>query len=231
MTEIIALVSGAFRAAYPAIVEGFERASGHTVATTFGGSVGDAPTSIPSRLRAGEPFDLVIVNAETLDTLIEEGHVRAGSRVDVARSFVGVVARAGAATPDLGSAASFRRAVEDAPSIALSNSATGQYLLGLFDGWGIGDAMRAKRVQGEASPVASVAAGDAALAFGPVSELITQPGVTYAGRLPTEIEHVTIFSGGTPTLATNLDAASALLTYLTSEDAAGPIEASGMARA
>lgn len=228
MSDLTVLASGAFRAAYPALIEGFERASGHAVTTTFGGSVGDAPTSIPSRLRAGEAFDLVIVNAETLDELTTEGHVRAGSRVDVARSFVGVVVRAGASKPDLGSADAFRRAMVQAPSLALSNSASGLYLLGLFDRWGIGEAMRAKRVQGEGSAVASVASGDAAIAFGPVSELITVSGVDYAGRLPTEIEHVTIFSAGTPTLTANLDAAHALLAYLTSEDAAGAIRANGM---
>ncbi len=228
MTEITALVTGALRAAFPEIVASFERASGHTVTTTFAGSVGDAPANIPGRLRAGEPYDLVIANAETVDMLIDEGHVRPGSRVDVVHSFVGVVVRAGEPVPDLGSAEAFRRAVEAAPSIALSNAASGQYLLALFDRWGIGEAVRAKRVQGAASPAASVAAGEAALAFGPVSEIRDVEGVTYAGRLPAEVEHVTVVSAGTPTLATNLDAAQALLAYLRSEDSAGPVQASGM---
>ena len=82
--EIHVLASGAFRTAYDALIPGFEKATGHKVVTTSGGSMGSAPTSIPSRLRRGEAYDVVILAGETLDELTREGLVVAGSRTDLA---------------------------------------------------------------------------------------------------------------------------------------------------
>ncbi len=72
--------------------------------TAWGSSVAGAPTSIPARLAAGEPVDLVIMAGAGLDRLIGEGKIAAGSRVDLARSGIGVAVRAGAPRPDLSSA-------------------------------------------------------------------------------------------------------------------------------
>ena len=98
----------------------------------------------------------------------------------------------------------------------------------LQKGAGMGEAVRAKRVQGEASPVASVAAGDADVAFGPVSELLTAPGVDYAGRLPDDVQQVTVFAAAIPATARDLAAARSLIAFLASPEAAPAIEASGM---
>src|ERR1043165_7947630 len=45
--EIRVITSGAFTAAYQALVPLFERASGHTIISTFGASIGSGPTTIP----------------------------------------------------------------------------------------------------------------------------------------------------------------------------------------
>ena len=58
MGEIKVFASGGFKAAYLALVPGFESASGRKVLTAWGSSVAGAPTSIPGRLAAGEPVDL-----------------------------------------------------------------------------------------------------------------------------------------------------------------------------
>src|SRR4051794_22858632 len=103
MGEIKVFASGGFKAAYVALVPGFERASAHRVLTAWGSSVAGAPTSIPNRLAAGEPVDLVIMAGDALDKLIKRGLVASGSRVDLARSGIGVAVRAGAPRPDLSS--------------------------------------------------------------------------------------------------------------------------------
>ena len=41
------------------------------------------------RVAAGEPFDAVVLGADALEALIASGHVRAGSRIDIARSVPG----------------------------------------------------------------------------------------------------------------------------------------------
>jgi molybdate transport system substrate-binding protein len=228
-TEIRVFASGGFKAAYLALVPGFERVTGHGVATAWGSSVAGAPTSIPARLAAGEPVDLVIMAEEGLDRLTGEGRIVAGSRVDLARSGIGVAVRAGAPKPDLSSADALIRAITQAKSVAHSSSASGVYLKGLFQRLGLADALgdRIKQVEGE--PVgAMVARGEAEIGFQQVSELLPVPGIDYIGPLPAEIQQLTTFAAGIATGAREPDLARALVAYLTAPAAAPVIRRSGM---
>lgn len=227
--EIKVACSGAFRAAYLALVADFERTSGHTVATAWGGSIGDAPTSIPSRLQRGESFDLVILSGDSLNRLMAQGKVIAGSRVDLARSGIGVAVRAGAPKPDIASADALTRALLRAKSIAHSSSASGVYLKGLFQRLGIADALKGKVTQVEGEPVGKVVArGDAEIGFQQVSELLPVAGIDYVGPLPAEIQEITIFAAGIPRGALQPDAARSLVAFLTAPAAAAIIRKCGM---
>jgi molybdate transport system substrate-binding protein len=228
-TEIRVFASGGFKAAYLALVPGFERGTGYRVATAWGSSVAGAPTSIPGRLAAGEPVDLVIMAGEGLDRLTGEGRIVAGSRVDLARSGIGVAVRAGAPRPDLSSAEALIRAITQARSVAHSSSASGVYLKGLFQRLGLADALgdRIRQVEGE--PVGSVVArGEAEIGLQQVSELLPVPGIDYVGPLPAEIQQLTVFAAGIATGAREPDAARALVAYFTAPAAAPIIRQSGM---
>ena len=61
-----------------------------------------APTlALLQRLRAGEPAEIVILTRESLDEIAREGRVAKESCVDLARSWVGIAVKAGAAHPDI----------------------------------------------------------------------------------------------------------------------------------
>ena len=94
--EIRVMNSGGFSAAYKALQPAFEAASGHTLATAWGPSMGAAPEAIPNRLARGEIADVVIMVGYALQDLIDQGVVRADSRVDLADSRIGMVVKAGA---------------------------------------------------------------------------------------------------------------------------------------
>ena len=229
MGEIKVFASGGFKAAYLALVPGFENASGRKVLTAWGSSVAGAPTSIPGRLAAGEPVDLVIMAGDALDKLIERGLVASGSRVELARSGIGVAVRAGAPRPDIGSTDAFIRALRRAKSVAHSSSASGIYLKGLFQRLGLYDTLgdRIRQVEGE--PVGSVVArGEAEIGFQQVSELLPVPGIDYVGPLPPEIQQFTVFAAGIAAHARAPDAARAVIAYLTAPAAAPIIRLSGM---
>src|SRR5438270_13041512 len=83
--EIKVLSTQATEEAYRELVPQFEKASGHKVTTTFTGTI-DAN----KRLAAGESYDLLIMAAGSIDEHIKAGKVVAGSRVDLAKSGVGV---------------------------------------------------------------------------------------------------------------------------------------------
>ena len=67
--EIRVITSGAFTEAYKKLVPLYEQASGHTVVSEFGASIGNAPDAIPSRFARGERFDLVILAEGGLEAI------------------------------------------------------------------------------------------------------------------------------------------------------------------
>src|SRR5687768_8892872 len=107
--EVRVMISAGFYGVYAQLGPAFERASGHRLITTRGPSMGDSPEAIPARLARGETADVLILDGAAADELAKRGLVRAGSKVDLARSQIGMVVRAGVAKPDIGSVEAFRR--------------------------------------------------------------------------------------------------------------------------
>src|SRR5688572_30716158 len=120
-TEIKVMASAAFKEAYLELVPGFERTSGHKVATSW------VPSGqIMSRLKGGEATDLVILSAAAIDELAKLGVV--AERFDIAKSGVAVAVRAGAQKPDISSADALKRTVLAAKSVVYSMGPSGVYL-------------------------------------------------------------------------------------------------------
>ena len=228
--EVKVMISGGVSAAYSELVPQYERATGNTVITARGASMGDSPTSIPIRMRRGEQVDVLIMVGDALDALWKEGKVVPGSRVDLSRSIIGMAVRAGAPKPDISSVDAFKRAMLAAKSVAYSESASGVYLsTNLFPRLGIAAAMnpKSKKISGE--PVgAAVARGEAEIAFQQISELRPVAGIDIVGPLPPELQVVTIFAAGIATGARDANLARGLIAFLASPAAAGAIEKSGM---
>jgi molybdate transport system substrate-binding protein len=228
--EIKVMNSGGFSAAYRALTPQFEQASGHTLSTAWGPSMGNTPEAIPVRLTRGEPAEVVIMVGYALDDLIAKGKVVADSRVDLARSGIGVAVRAGAPKPDIGSVDALKRALITARSIAYSDSASGVYVsTELFRRLGIAERMASKSRMIPAEPVAAVVArGDSEIGFQQMSELLPVPGIEIVGPLPPEVQKVTVFSAGVVAGAKEPDAAKSLIAFLASEAAAPAITRSGL---
>src|SRR5258706_557566 len=159
--DVRVMISAGFYGVYSELGPVFERASGHHLVTTRGPSMGDSPEAIPTRLARGETADVVILDGGAADELARRGLVRADSKAELARSLVGMVVRAGAAKPDIGSVEAFRKALLAAKSIAYSDSGSGTYLsTTLFAKLGVADQVKDKsrKVRGPPSgePVAAV---------------------------------------------------------------------------
>ena len=233
--DIHVMISAGFFEAYSALAPDFERASGHRLVTTRGPSLGDSPESIPSRIKRGEPVDVVIMVGASLDELSRQGLVNASSKVNLARSEIGMVVRAGAAKPDIGSVEAFRRTLLEAKSIAYSDSGSGIYLsTTLFAKLGVADqvAGKSRKIRGPPSgePVAAVVArGEAEIGFQQVSELIHVAGVSFVGTLPAELQEETFFSAAIAATVRQLEAAGALIRFLASPEAASAISKTGLA--
>ena len=232
--DIHVMISSGFHGAYTELVPAFERATGHHLVTTRGPSMGDSPEAIPARLARGEAADVVILDGGAADELGKRGLVRGGSKVELARSLVGMVVREGTPKPDIGSVEALRRTLLAAKSIAYSDSGSGTYLsTTLFGELGVADeiAPKSRKVRGPPSgePVAAVVArGEAEIGFQQVSELIHVPGVTFVGALPAEVQPMFSFAGALTNSATEPEAAVALLRFLASPGAAAAISKAGL---
>ena len=174
------------------------------------------------RVRDDEAVDIVLLASNAIDKLIDAGKIVAGSRVDLVDSGVAVAIRAGAARPDIGSAAALREAILAAPTLGYSTGPSGVALAALFDRWGIADVIRERIVEAPPGvPVGSlVADGKVALGFQQGSELMDLPGIDVIGPLPADIQITTTFSAGIAARAARPDAARQFIDFLVAADAA-----------
>ena len=235
--DVQVMISAGFYGAYSELGPAFERATGHRLVTTRGPSLGDSPEAIPTRLARGETADVVILDDSAADELVRRGLARAESKVELARTEIGMVVKAGAGKPDIASVDAFRAALLAAKSIAYSDSSSGTYLVTtLFGKLGVADqvAGKSRKVRGPPSgePVAAVVArGEAEIGFQQVAELIHVPGVDFVGTIPAELQPGFSFAGSVTTKAQQPEAAAALLKFLSSAEAAPVITKAGLAPA
>jgi molybdate transport system substrate-binding protein len=227
---ITVMSSGAMSAALRELTPAFERASGSTLTIVSGGSVAGAADSIPDRLQRGERADVVIMAAAGIEDLAKAGQLVSGSRVDLARSSIGLAVRAGAPRPDIGSVDALRRALLAAKSVAYSASVSGVYIsTELFQRLGIAAEMASKSRKVDGEPVGAVVArGEAELGFQQISELRPVPGLQVVGPLPADVQRVTIFAAAAGAQSANPTGGRALIAFLSSPAAAAAIARSGM---
>lgn len=195
----------------------YQRISSQPVTSEAAGGV-----DVARRVQGGEAVDVVVLAGDSIDKLIAEGKLLAGSRVDIVKSGVAVAVRAGAPKPAIDTEEAVKRAVRAAKTLSYSTGPSGVYLEKMFARWGILDDIRSRIVVPPPGiPVASmVADGRAELGFQQLSELMNRPGVEVIGPLPPAIQSLTTFSGGIAVVCSQPEAARALLAYLASTAAA-----------
>ena len=232
--DVRVMISAGFYGVYSELGPAFERASGHRLITTRGPSMGDSPEAIPARLARGEHADVVIINGGIADELGNQGLLRADSIIQLAHSLIGMVVREGAVKPDIGSVEALRNTLLAAQSIAYSDSGSGIYLSTmLFPKLGIADqvAGKSQMVRGPPSgePVAAaVARGEVEIGFQQVAELIHVPGVAFVGTIPAEVQPTAFFFAAVTSAATQPEAATALIRFLSSPEVAPVILKAGL---
>lgn len=218
------LASGATRELITELQPEFEAASGHTLIITWAGSVKIR------ELVGAQPFDLVIASAPDIDMFLLGGKAKPGSRVDLAKSGVGVAVKAGNAKPDIGSAAALKQSLLAAKSVAYSTGTSGVYIQKMFENLGIAAEMKAKSVE-TVSPrrVAEyLAAGEAELGFQQISELMHEKGIDYLGPLPGEVQNYTLWSSAVLATSGHADRARSLQLFLSGAKADAAIRKNGM---
>lgn len=223
--EITVLSTQATEQSTKELLPAFEKASGNTVKISYTGTL-DAK----KRIAAGEHFDVLVMASPDIDDFIANGTLAPGSRVDVAKSGVGVGVKAGAPKPDISTTEAFKKALLAAKSIGYSTGPSGMYVLGLFDRLGLADQLKPKLKQTPTGVFVGTitASGEVEIGIQQVSEMAQFAGVDYVGPLPGDIQKMTVFSSGIAAKAKDAVAAKALVKFITAPEAAAVYKKRGM---
>jgi molybdate transport system substrate-binding protein len=209
----------------------FERASGKKLNASYAPS-----TQIAQRIADGAFADVAISTDARIDDLIARGRVIAGTRIDIARSSIGVAVRPGTPRPDISSVEAFKQALLAAKSIGMSNpnggGASGIHLWSVFERLGIADKLKPKTTFGPGGPAGLIGLfllrNEVELGLQQMPELMAVPGIDIVGPVPGVFQNATVFAAGIPAIARDADGGKAFAKFLTTPAAAAVIKAKGM---
>jgi molybdate transport system substrate-binding protein len=192
--EIKVLSSNGIRVAMQDLIPEFEKATGNTVAVTFGLSA-----ALKRRIDGGEAFDVVILTPALIDDLVKRGSVAADSRTTLARSGIGLAIRSGAPKPDIRTIDALKRTLLASKSITYAKEgAGGVFFTDVMQKLGLTEGLKSKvkpTASGEEAS-AAVARGDADFAVLPVSEIMTVRGIEVLGTFPPDVQGYAVMVAG-----------------------------------
>ena len=225
--EIKMLGPVSLRAVLPTLLPQFEKPSGHQV------SVGYATLgAITKRLIEGEAADVAMVSPEQNEELQKQGKLLASSRAEIARVGFTVFVKKGTPKPDVGSVDALKRTLLMAKSIALGDPAAGGgagvYTAGLMQRLGLAEEIRVrtKLVQSGTEVAEAVAKGETEIGIGVASDAAIIPGLD-AFPLPTGAQSYSVYVAGVSSGSNQIDAAKALIAFLTSPAVKQALTANG----
>ncbi|WP_029585888.1 substrate-binding domain-containing protein [Bradyrhizobium sp. URHD0069] len=226
MENVVRLLSTlALMGAVRSLAGRYQAAGGARIDADFAPTLG-----ILDRLRSGEGADVVILTREALDDLAAQGIVVAESRLDLARSFVGIAVKAGADHPDIATEPALRAALLGARSVAYSRiGASGIFFAQLIERLGIAPEINARaRIIPSGFTAELLVTGEAELAVQQISELKQVGGIEVVGAIPLELQTAAVFSAGRLAASKRVAQSDALLKYLASSEVAPLLRASGL---
>ena len=227
--EIKVLSTGNMQSILGALTPDFESATGYKLVIEYGST-----PKMKTRVESGEAADLTINERYVLDDLLKQGHVEAGTLIDIARSPLGVGVRSGAQKPDISTPEAFKRALLAADSIAYPDPSggaqDGTYFAGLLMRMGIADELKPKikLTQGGDAAAQLVAAGGAQLGVAQKRNFNTLKGVELLEPLPDIAGIRFLMVAGVVKGSHEHDGALAFAKFLSSPAVASTIVAKGM---
>ena len=172
------------------------------------------------RVKAKEPFDLVMLASGALDKLIAEGFVK--NKVVLAYSDVAVAIHEEGESYDISTEVALRETLLKVDTIGYSTGPSGDGLLKLFQRWDLADVLQKKLIQAPAGRSVGTLVADRTVQIGfqQYSELYKVPGIQVLGLMPKGCEIITTFCAGLSNTTSQSEASAKFLHYLETADLA-----------
>jgi molybdate transport system substrate-binding protein len=193
LADIHVMTGGAPKEVLGVLTPEFEKQTGHRVHFSY-----TVITAMQQKLAAGERPDVVLMPVPAIEARVKDGTFRGDAWAKLGIVSVGLVARDGAAKPDISTLESFKAAILGAKSVVHANpgaTPSGAHLAKVWEQLGIADAMKAKVVHRNAldGGVEAIRRGEAEVGLYPMSEIISEAGVTAVGLIPAAVQLNTVY--------------------------------------
>jgi molybdate transport system substrate-binding protein len=217
--EIKVLSAGAVEPGIRRAAEAYQRATGNTISIQF-----NTAPALVKKLADGVVADILIAPPGVLDTQAKDGKIVADGRTLLGRVGAGIVARAGAALPDVSSVDALKHALIAADTVVYNTASSGLYIEKMLERIGIADQIKAKTQRyptGEAVMMHIIGDKGNEIGFGAITEIkqFEPKGAKLVGPLPAELQNYTTYGAAMLANAPTTDAAKAFLAYLASPEA------------
>jgi molybdate transport system substrate-binding protein len=205
------------RVALPELLPRFEKQSGLKVTVGY-----DTLGAITKRVLEGEVVDVAMVSPTQHEDLRKQSKFIEGSRVEIARVGFTIFVKIGTSRPDVSSVDALKQTLLAANSIVLGDPAAGGgagvYTANLMQRLGLAADIKAKtRLVRSGTEVAeTVAKGDAQIGIGIASDAAIIPGLE-AFPLPAAAQSYSVYVAGISSGSAKIEAAQALIGFLTSD--------------
>lgn len=223
--EVRVVAGGPLASSFKEIGPQFERATGHKLIARV------AATAVAKReIDEGATFDVAISATPAIDEWIKAGKIVAATRTTIVRSGLGVVVRAGAPRPQMGSVDELKRALLNAKSLAHNAQSASADDFGRI----VATLQIAEEMKPKLRPIRSgtvpnaVLNGEAEIGIATIPTIVATSGVELAGPLPAELQTYVSFSAGVGTGAKEPEAGRQFIQFLATPAARAIMTAKGL---
>lgn len=223
--EIKVLSAVGYKPILAELATSYAKQSGHHVTISY-----DTPTAIGRRLAANEAFDVLITTQDAIEKMAGENRVIDDSLTVLAKVGVGVATRLSDPWPNVANMEVLRRTLLAAHVVAYAGpSAGGAFYPQLFQRLGVLSEMRRKSlivVGGLAAQRVASNQADVALALS--SEIVSVPGVRFAGTIPAPLQSYIVYAAAMGPRAATSDAVMGLMAWMSNVELEPLLKAKGM---
>jgi molybdate transport system substrate-binding protein len=223
--DVVIFSTVAAKSALEELAPAFERESKHKLIMRFA-----TAAEMKAEIEKGVPCDVAILTAAAIDDLVKQGRLNGATRVNVARSGVGIAVKQEVSARSVATADDLKQLLLSAKSIAYSaTGATGPIMKQAFERLGITEAMTPKTIVVTATTTPeAIASGKAEVGFSQISEILDTPGVRLVSALPADVQIYSLFAAAAATGAKDPAAAQYVLQALTTPAAKAVLKAKGL---